>query len=117
MGDTSIPIEALRQQIASSIHLVIQVKRFQDGTRKISNISEITGVSKDGIYQEKDIFRFVQKGKAKNGILLGSIEATGYIPSFMYEIEVNGYPFPKENFSKIESTEEEGGKDKKDHAA
>ena len=108
MGDTTIPIEALRQQIASSIHLVVQVKRFPDGSRKISSISEVTGVGKDGVYQEQDIFHFIQRGNTKQGVTLGEMLPTGYIPTFMHEIEVNGYKFSREKLrasGKREKTE------------
>ena len=106
MGDSTIPIEALRQQIASSIQLIVQVRRFSDGTRKIFTISEILGVSKDGVYNEKDIFRFVQKGKSKQGFVLGEMQPTGYIPTFMYEVKVNGYSFSEEKLRAPEKKEE-----------
>lgn len=100
MGDTKIPISALRQQISSAIHLVIQAKRYHDGSRKLSHISEVTGVDNNGIYTTRDLFKFVQKGKTKDGKILGEMEPCGVLPSFMRELEVNGYPIKRSQFAR-----------------
>ncbi len=100
MSDTPVPLSALRQQIASAIHLVLQAKRLHDGSRKISHISEVVGVDSEGRYTCKDIFKFIQKGKKPDGSILGAMEACGNLPSFISEMEVNGYPFPRAKFAK-----------------
>lgn len=100
MGDTQVPVAAIRRQIASAIHLVVQIKRMHDGTRKITNITEvIPEVDDAGRYQIRDIFKFVQRGKSTEGKIVGEFIPTGYIPSFMNEIEINRLPFPKEKFT------------------
>ncbi len=100
MGDTKIPIEALRQQISSAIHLVIQAKRYHDGSRKLSHISEVIGVDTNGTYSTRDLFKFVQKGKTKEGKILGQMEPCGVLPTFMQELEVNGYPAKRAQFAR-----------------
>lgn len=100
MGDTQVPVAAIRRQIASAIHLVLQIKRMNDGTRKVTNITEvIPEVDDSGRYQIQDIFKFVQRGKTAEGKIVGEMIPTGYIPSFMQEIEINRLPFPREKFT------------------
>ena len=100
MGDTTIPIAALRRQIGGSVNIVVQAKRFHDGTRKISHISEVLGVDDNGNYKTQDIYRFVQKAKMPDGKIVGAMEAVGVLPTFYGEIAVNGLVFPKEKFQK-----------------
>ncbi len=100
MGDTNVPIAAIRRQIASAIHMVVQIKRLDDGSRKITAISEvIPEVDEHGRYVIKDIFRFVQRGRTSEGKIVGEHVPTGYLPSFMQEIELNRLPFPRDKFT------------------
>ena len=99
MGDTQVPVAAIRRQICSAIHLVVQIKRMSDGSRKVTNITEvIPEVDEAGKYQIRDIFKFVQRGKSIEGKIIGEFIPTGYIPSFMGEIELNRLPFPRDKF-------------------
>ncbi|MFZ9596548.1 MAG: CpaF family protein [Bdellovibrionia bacterium] len=99
MGDTQVPIAAIRRQICSAIHLVVQIKRMSDGTRKVTNISEvIPEVDEQGKYQIRDIFMFVQRGRTAEGKIVGEFVPTGYIPTFMNEIELNRLPFARDKF-------------------
>lgn len=100
MGDTQVPVAAIRRQIAAAIHLVVQIKRMNDGTRKVTNISEvIPDVDQNGKYVIQDIYRFIQRGMSPDGKIIGEMIPTGYIPSFYEEIVVNRLPFPKEKFT------------------
>ncbi len=100
MGDTQVPVGAIRRQIAAAIHLVVQIKRLDDGSRKVTNISEVfPEVDEHGKYRIHDIFQFVQRGKSAEGKVVGEHVATGEIPSFMHEIEVNRLPFTREKFT------------------
>lgn len=100
MGDTQVPPTAIRRQIAAAIHLVVQIKRMNDGTRKITHITEvIPEVDEHGKYQLRDIFAFVQRGMTAEGKVVGELVPTGYLPSFMEEIEVNRLPYPREKFT------------------
>lgn len=101
MGDSHIPTPALRRQISSAIHLVVQIKRMQDGTRKVTHISEVLPDIdfQTGKYILQDIFEFIQKGRTKEGKIIGELCPTGQLPSFMREIETNRIPLGKENFT------------------
>ena len=99
MGDSNVPVAAIRRQIAGAIHVVVQIKRMSDGSRKVTNIAEvIPEVDEHGKYMIRDIFKFVQRGKTPEGKIIGEFIPTGYIPSFMDEIEVNQLPYPREKF-------------------
>jgi pilus assembly protein CpaF len=100
MGDTQVPIAAIRRQISSAVHLVTQIRRLSDGSRRVTHISEvIPEVDEHGRYQIKDIFRFIQRGKTEEGKIVGEFIPVGNLPSFMSEIEINRLPFPREKFT------------------
>ncbi|MBU6376149.1 MAG: CpaF family protein [Bdellovibrionales bacterium] len=99
MGDTNVPVMAIRRQIAAAINIVVQIKRMADGTRKITNISEIIPeVDEHGRYGLRDIYAYIQTGRTQEGKILGEHAALGVLPSFMDEIELNHLPFPRESF-------------------
>lgn len=100
MTDSEVPVQAVRAQVASAIQVVVQLSRLQDGSRKITHISECLGMDLHGNYQTSDIYLFEQWGRDKDGKVLGALNPTGNIPSFWREIEVNQLPFPKEMFQK-----------------
>jgi pilus assembly protein CpaF len=100
MGDTQVPSSAIRRQICAAVHLVVQIKRMNDGTRKVSHISEVTPeIDEFGKYIIRDIFQFVQRGMTAEGKIVGELVPTGEIPSFMEEIEVNRLPYGREKFT------------------
>jgi len=100
MGDTQVPIAAIRRQIASAISLVVQIKRLNDGSRKITQIAEvIPDVDANGRYMIQEIFTFIQRGIAPDGKILGELIPTGTLPSFMEEIEVNRLPYGRDKFA------------------
>jgi pilus assembly protein CpaF len=99
MGDTNVSIMAIRRQIASAVNIVVQIKRMNDGSRKITNISEVVpDVDEHGRYRLRDIFAYVQTGRGQDGKILGEHVGMGVFPSFYDEIELNRLPFPKELF-------------------
>lgn len=99
MGDTNVPVMAIRRQIASAINIVVQIKRMNDGSRKITNISEVVpDVDEHGRYSLRDIYAFVQTGRGPDGKILGEHVPMGVLPSFFDEIELNRLPFPRELF-------------------
>lgn len=81
MAGLDLPIRAIREQVASALHLVVQLARFSDGHRRITLISEITGMESD-IVTMQDLFRFEQAGVGEGGRILGSLEPTGIRPTF-----------------------------------
>jgi len=99
MGDTQVPIAAIRRQIASAISLVVQIKRLADGSRKVTHVTEVLPeIDDSGRYKTQDIFIFVQRGKTADGKIVGEMVPTGILPTFMSEIEVNRIPFGREQF-------------------
>ena len=98
MDDSKIPPDAVRKMVGSAINIIVQTSRFQDGSRKLSHVSEILGVDAHGAYITKDIFRFRQTDKLEDGTIVGEVKACGYLPSFFEDIVVNKLPFPKSKF-------------------
>ena len=97
MGNTNLPEEAVRQQIASAITIVVQGSRLSDGTRKVMNVSEITGMD-ENVISMHDIFSFVKKGIGPNGNVLGVFRPTGIRPKFLERLRVSGILLPSELF-------------------
>ncbi len=84
MAGMDLPEKAIREQIASAVHVVVQQSRFSDGTRKITHITEITGME-TGVVQMQNIFIYKQNGLDKDGNVIGEYKATGRVPEF-YEV-------------------------------
>lgn len=82
MAGMELPLSAIREQIGSAVHLVVQTARLSDGTRKVTNVTEITGMEGDRITMQ-DIFVFKQTGCDAEGRVLGSFMATGAVPTFL----------------------------------
>lgn len=100
MTEAEVPVQAVRAQVAAAIQIVVQLSRMADGSRKMTHISEGLGMDLQGNYKTNDIYLFEQTGKDKDGRVIGVMNPTGNLPTFMREIEVNHLPFPKEMFSK-----------------
>jgi pilus assembly protein CpaF len=99
MAGVDLPARAIRDQIAKSIHLVVQQSRFPDGTRKITAITELIGIDdSDGSIELRPIYRFERTGTGPGGKVLGQFQATGYLPSFLDEFIVSGMIKPGEPF-------------------
>ena len=99
-SDIKMSDKALQYSIASAIELVIQISRLSDGSRKVTSLSEVRGLDKDGNYVVHPIFDMPHLVRGADGKLIGEIQPTGEIPSFMNEIEDNRIPFPRSKFSK-----------------
>lgn len=98
MANLNLPDKAARQQLASAIHVVIQVSRMPDGTRKLTNISEITGME-GSIITMQDLFVFDRQGYDENGMVRGVFKATGIRPKFTEKLLGAGIRLPMEMFS------------------
>lgn len=98
MSGLELPVAAIREMVASAIHLIVQVTRFSDGSRRVINITEITGVE-SGIVSMQDVFRYQQEGFDENGKVKGHFEATGVIPHFYEEMRQRGLPVDMSIFS------------------
>jgi len=101
MGGMDLPMKAIREQIASAIDLVIHQERMRDGTRKVVNITEVTGMEGDVITMT-DIFIFEQQGY-ENGKVIGRLRPTGLRPKFMDKIEASGIHLSPQIFSSAQS--------------
>jgi len=100
MANFNLPEKAVRQQIASAIAMVVQVSRMSDGTRRVTNIAEITGMENE-IITMQDIFSFVRRGVGPNGKVLGSFRPSGIRPKFLEKLRVAGLILPQELFEQV----------------
>lgn len=92
MSDVEIPVKVARSQVASAINLVVQLNRFsEDGSRRITKITEILGLDSQDQYQFRDIFQLRMTGKTDEGRLQGRLEMTGEQPTFCTEPYEHGF--------------------------
>ncbi len=86
--------KAIKEMIASAVHMVVQQSRLEDGSRKIMNITEVGGLQGEVITLQ-DIFVYKQEGMSKQGKIIGKFMATGFIPKFIESLEKKGYKVPR----------------------
>jgi len=98
MAGMELPLRAIREQIASAVHLIIQIQRLSDGSRKIVSITEVCGMQGDTVTLQ-EIFRFKETGYDKNRRVIGQFQALGMIPSFIEKLEARGVVIPRDMFS------------------
>jgi pilus assembly protein CpaF len=97
MSGFELPIKAIRQQISSAVNLIIQANRLQGGPRRVTHITEITGMEGETVVMQ-DIFRFMQEGVTEDGKAHGHFASTGVRPSFMHRLESAGVRLPATTF-------------------
>ena len=97
MSNLNLPEKALRQQIASAITLIVQIARLSDGTRRITHVTEITGMTGDVVAMQ-DIFIFEKLGIDVNGRVFGRFRATGVAPKFADKLKKAGIVLPPNIF-------------------
>ena len=100
MAGLELPLIAIRRQAASAFNLVVHLGRLSDGTRKVTHITEISGMEGD-IITMSDIFRFEQTGVGSDGKITGQLKATGLRPLFSPRLEVVGYKLGGEIFGAL----------------
>src|SRR5215471_6500143 len=100
MAELNLPDRAIRQQIASAISMIVQVARLSDGTRRITQISEVTGISGEMVTLQ-DIFVFDRLGISPSNRVLGRFRATGLRPTFMDRLTASGIQLPSNLFEHI----------------
>ena len=100
MANLNIPDRAVRQQIASAVNMLVQVSRMADGTRKVTAISEITGMEQDVITMQ-DIFIFDRTGLNREGKVMGRFRATGVRPKCAEKLVTMGIHLPVEMFEHV----------------
>ncbi len=89
MAGLDMPVKAMRAQIASAIHLVIQLSRLEDGSRRIVSIQEIEGMEGD-IISTSEIFKYTRIGVNEAGVVLGHYSATGLVPKHVSDMKKRG---------------------------
>ena len=94
MAGMDLPVRAIREQIASALDLIIQQSRIQDGSRKITYITEVQKMEGDTIVLQ-DLFTYVQTGINESGKSVGYYEASGLQPMFLQKFKMNGVELPK----------------------
>jgi pilus assembly protein CpaF len=97
MAGFDIPLLAIRTQIASAIDLIVHQARLQDGSRKTTRITEVSGME-GNVVTLSDIFKFDQKGVAEDGTIDGELIPTGIRPIFTPKLEVAGFKLAGEIF-------------------
>ncbi len=99
MTNMNLPEKSVRQQICSAITIIVQASRMSDGTRKVTSISEITGME-ESIITMQEIFSFVKKGIGPDGRVLGVFKPSGIRPRFIDRLRVAGIVLPPSTFER-----------------
>jgi pilus assembly protein CpaF len=97
MSGLDLPIHVVREQIASAIDLIVQQSRLRDGSRKVTQITEVAGMEGDTVVLT-DVFKFVQTGTDNDGHILGELKPTGIRPLFENRLEMAGFKLKAEVF-------------------
>jgi len=90
MAGLDLPSRAVREQIATAIHLLVHQTRFSDGSRRVTSISEVVGLDDDGEIQVREIFGFRRTGTDRAGRVLGEFYSTGYLPTYLPDFVTRG---------------------------
>ncbi len=98
MAGMDLPLKAIREQIASSINVLVHLDRMQDGTRKVTQITEVQGMEGD-TFTLQDIFIFEQTG-VSNGRVIGTLKSTGLRPKFAEKFRINNITLPENTFTR-----------------
>ena len=96
MAGLELPLRAIREQVSSAIELIIHMERMRDGTRKVVNITEVSGMEGEVITMT-DLFLFEQAGY-EEGKVVGKLRPTGLRPKFMEKIDAAGIHLPPSIF-------------------
>ena len=97
MAGMELPVRAIREQIASAVDLILQQSRLQDGSRRVTHLTEVQGMEGD-VVTLQDIFIFEQTGKDENNKIVGRFKPTGIRPKFLEKLAGNGIHLPNDIF-------------------
>jgi pilus assembly protein CpaF len=100
MAGFDLPVRAIREQMASALHIIFHLARFVDGSRKVVTVSEISGMEGQ-IVTMQDLFRFRRQGVDADGRMLGQMVPTGIQPRFLERLTEMGVSFPSDLFSPV----------------
>jgi len=107
MSGMDLPSRAIREQVAAAIHMIVQIGRLSDGSRKVISVSEIQGMEGNVIVLQ-DLFAFQQKGIGEGGKVLGTMQATGMVPKFLDRFNAAGIHLPPEIFKRASEVRKNG---------
>ena len=99
MSGMDLPSRAIREQIAAAVHMIVQIGRLSDGSRKVISVTEIQGMEGNVIVLQ-DLFSFQQKGVGEGGKVLGTMQATGMVPKFIDRFNAASIHLPAEIFKR-----------------
>jgi pilus assembly protein CpaF len=97
MANLDLPSQAIREQVASALHLLVQLARFNDGVRRVTHVTEIIGMEGQ-IVTMQDLFTFNQTGVDSEGRIIGRLTATGLRPTFAERFNQSGIQLPESVF-------------------
>ena len=100
LANANMHLTAIRQQIASAVNIIVQATRLSDGTRRVTSITEITGIETD-IVTLQDLFVFEKRGVGADGKVMGRFVATGILPKFNEKLIAAGIQLPVDMFDEI----------------
>lgn len=98
MSGMDLPVRSIKEQIAGAVHLIVQISRLSDGSRKVLSITEVGGMQGE-VVTLAEIFRFKETGYDKNRRIQGVFQSTGVVPSFIQKLSDKGVVIPREMFS------------------
>jgi pilus assembly protein CpaF len=93
MAGMDLPVRAIREQVAGAIHIIVQQSRLSDGSRKVVEVAEVTGMEGE-IITMQTIFKFAQEGFDQKGKIVGRCVPSGFIPSFVEKLRAKGVTVP-----------------------
>jgi pilus assembly protein CpaF len=102
MANLNIPDKAIRQHVSSAVNIVVQMTRLSDGTRKVTAITELTGMEGDVITMQ-DLFLFERTGMSQDGRVSGRFRATGIRPKCAERLAASGVNLPMTMFEHVQS--------------
>jgi len=100
LANANMHLTAIRQQVASAVHILVQATRLSDGSRRVTSITEVTGIETD-VVTLQDIFVFEKRGLSPEGKVLGRFAATGILPKFNEKLIAAGIRLPAGIFDEI----------------
>ena len=98
MSGLELPVRAIREQIAGAVHVLVQQSRLSDGSRRVTAITEVTGINDEGEIEIVPIFQFIRTGTGDKGKVIGEYRATGFLPTYLNQFLVMGLVKPGERF-------------------
>jgi len=99
MAGVDLPARAIREQIASGINIVVQTARLLDGSRKITHITEVSGLGENSVFMTQEIFLFKQQGIDAAGRIIGQYQSTGTVPRIVEQLRARGTKVAMEVFA------------------